>query len=258
MYRRHINLTAQNYGEVLNILEDRFGNKQLIISKHMEQLLKLERVNASTNIKGLRNLYDKVNVHLRSLSSFDVDSDHFGLMLIPVVLEKLPHDIELEMNRRMNKRKWRIGDVLDILKDELEARENCEVSRSNQYSEKSNRLHRNVSGKGFTTEALLTTGNSKGLSPKCAFCYQDLFSDRCTVVTNINAGKEIAKSKKLCFRCLKSYHIIEIVKVKTIATNVNQIDIILQFVNRNYQKTWQRIINISNNRRKIKKKTNKI
>ena len=34
-------LTEQNYKEATEILTDRFGNKQIIISSHMEALLKL-------------------------------------------------------------------------------------------------------------------------------------------------------------------------------------------------------------------------
>ena len=37
-------LTAANYSKALDLLKDRFGNKKLIISKHMDALLGLEKV----------------------------------------------------------------------------------------------------------------------------------------------------------------------------------------------------------------------
>ena len=58
----------------------------------MEQLSKLEYVKSSTNICTLRGLHEKITVHIRSLSSMDIDSQHFGPMLIPVVVELLPND----------------------------------------------------------------------------------------------------------------------------------------------------------------------
>ena len=46
-------LSAANYGEAVEILKKRFGNRQLIISKHMESLLS---VNAVTSDNHLRDL----------------------------------------------------------------------------------------------------------------------------------------------------------------------------------------------------------
>ncbi len=48
------------YDEAIGILKRRFGNKQLIINKHMEQLLGIEGVTSHHDIKGLRRLYDIV------------------------------------------------------------------------------------------------------------------------------------------------------------------------------------------------------
>ena len=206
-----INLTAHNYAEALKILDERFGNKQLIISKHMEQLLKLERVRSSANFRELRSLYDRITVHLRSLSPFEIDSEHFGPMLISVVMEKLPNDIRLEMSRRMNKKEWKINDVVNILKDEVEAREGCEVSKFSKSDKRDYNEHQqNYSEKSFTTESLFKgSRNAKGkFTAKCSFCNQNHFSDQCTVISNVNTRNEIARNKKLCFRCLKSNHMI--------------------------------------------------
>ena len=42
-----LTLTAPNYKEVVSILEKRFGDKQQIISRHMDLLLNLEPVSAA-------------------------------------------------------------------------------------------------------------------------------------------------------------------------------------------------------------------
>jgi len=45
-------LTAANYVEAITVLRQRFGNKQQIISKHMDVLLSLEAVTSQYNSRG--------------------------------------------------------------------------------------------------------------------------------------------------------------------------------------------------------------
>ena len=65
-------LTSTNYHEAINILKKRFGNKQQIISRHMDILLNVEAVMSQHNLKGLRHLYDRVESHVHSLKSLGV------------------------------------------------------------------------------------------------------------------------------------------------------------------------------------------
>ena len=50
-------LTNENYDEALNLLKERYGNTQIIIATHMNQIINLEKVN-TCNVKQLRQLYD--------------------------------------------------------------------------------------------------------------------------------------------------------------------------------------------------------
>ena len=43
------------------------GNKRLIISSHMDNLLKLPVVSSVNDVKGISQLYDKTEIHIRSL-----------------------------------------------------------------------------------------------------------------------------------------------------------------------------------------------
>ena len=52
-------LTNDNYEEAINILKDRFGNKQIIISSPMNSLLKLPTAKEN-DLQQLRSFYDKV------------------------------------------------------------------------------------------------------------------------------------------------------------------------------------------------------
>ena len=56
-----LSLTAANYDEAVAILKRRFGNKQLIINRHMETLLNINSVKSGLNIQALRQLHDLIH-----------------------------------------------------------------------------------------------------------------------------------------------------------------------------------------------------
>ena len=66
-------LTADNYSEAVAILQKRFGNDQLIISKHMETLLGVEAVQAAHDVAALRRMYDKVESNIRGFKVIGCD-----------------------------------------------------------------------------------------------------------------------------------------------------------------------------------------
>ena len=61
-----LSLTAANYDEAVTILKRRFGNKQLIINRHMETLLNISSVKSGLNIQALRQLHDLIESQIRS------------------------------------------------------------------------------------------------------------------------------------------------------------------------------------------------
>ena len=64
-----LSLTASNYKEAVMILEKRFGNKQVIVNKHIKILLNLKPVTSNHNLRGLRRLYDQIEFHVRALKA---------------------------------------------------------------------------------------------------------------------------------------------------------------------------------------------
>ena len=73
-----LSLTNANYEEAILILKSRFGNKQQIINRHMDILLNLPSVSSETNLKGLRQLHDTVQSHMRSLKSMGMAPESYG------------------------------------------------------------------------------------------------------------------------------------------------------------------------------------
>ena len=59
-------------------------------------------------------------------------SDQYGPLLIPIILSKIPGDIRLQIARQAKKDAWKIKDLLQIIKFEIEAREISEATKSSE------------------------------------------------------------------------------------------------------------------------------
>ena len=65
-----LSLTEANYKEALEILEQRYGNKQTIVNSHMSELVSFSPVKSINATRRLRELYGKVETNLRSLDAW--------------------------------------------------------------------------------------------------------------------------------------------------------------------------------------------
>ena len=184
-------LTNDNYQAALDLLKERYANPQLTIASHMNKILQVEKVSSSKNVKELRQLYDKIECHVRSLKTVGIDSEHYGPLLIPIILERMPSDIKLEISRKLGTSNWQIEMFMGILKDEITARESCDFLMGNSREVKWEKDSRHLS-----TEALFTSGSRC----TCAFCGENHYHDKCTVVTDVKQRKEIVWRKRLCYR----------------------------------------------------------
>ena len=94
-----LSLTEANYKAAIEILNERFGRKQQIISAHMYELLKLPSCLGTERSTSLRNAYDKISVHVRGLASLGVSSEQYGELLTPVIMAKLPGEVRVRIAR---------------------------------------------------------------------------------------------------------------------------------------------------------------
>ena len=61
-----LTLTSENYQTGIQVLKDRFGNEQVLISAHMASLLRINKIKSVDNIKGLRMLYNHIENCVRN------------------------------------------------------------------------------------------------------------------------------------------------------------------------------------------------
>ena len=94
-------ISSENYDKAIELLEKRFGNKQVIVSRYIEDLMLLPKVSSKEGLRGLRLLYDKMEATTRSLKSIGVQSESHNAVLSPVIMSKLPSELRLLISRKI-------------------------------------------------------------------------------------------------------------------------------------------------------------
>lgn len=101
-----------NFDEAIKLLQDRFGNKDRIISKHMEALLNIESVMSASNTVALRTLYDRVETHTRELRALGVAAEAYKCLLPSVLMKKLPNELCLSLSRNIPEVEWNLDSIM--------------------------------------------------------------------------------------------------------------------------------------------------
>ncbi|KAL5502091.1 hypothetical protein EMCRGX_G008809 [Ephydatia muelleri] len=180
-----ISLTSSNYTEAVAVLKKRFGNKQLIISAHMDMLMNREGVSSGRNLKAIRELHNHVESHVRSLQSLGVPSSSFGAMLASVIMNKLPHDLHLAVSKEITDGEWDLKKVMAVVEKEIDARERA-AANAKPVQRGMGRSHQP------TASALLSSSGS----PSCSFCGQPHFSANCETVADVRERKQLLRSQQ--------------------------------------------------------------
>ena len=180
------------------ILQKRFGNKQQIIARHMDILLNTDAVTSQYNLKALRQLYDLVESHIRSLRSLGVPADSYGTLLSSVLLNKLPQEFRLIISRKTGNDDWNLDFIMKEMEEEIKARERSALNPASLGTP----VRRST--KEVPTAAALF---SRTYTQSCCYCQQEHCSDKCGVVTQVEARKQVLKKAGRCFVCLRRGHI---------------------------------------------------
>ena len=204
-----LTVTDANYDAAINILNQRFGKPQQIISAHMDELLKIPACNGDKPSQ-LRFVYDKVSVHVRGLEALGVDASQYGSLLIPIIMAKLPQDVRVQIARNTTQDVWKIGALLAVIQREVEAREisdNVKVTSDNRKPPALPVLPRDKLSP--TANTLMAQGAGKTPANKgfqCVYCAGNHYSASCDRMTDTNSRKEILKRDRRCLVCLRRGH----------------------------------------------------
>lgn len=150
------------------MLKERFGKPQIIISAHVDEMLKIQ---ASTDgrLSSLRYVYDKISVNVRGLmASLGVQSKQYGSLLIPIVMSKLASDVRLQIARKNSSEIWKIDELLEAVKTEIEARESSEGARASAVDNRKF-SNNNKTKAPLGASALFTKTHARGLQDSLCF-----------------------------------------------------------------------------------------
>ena len=209
--------TNETYFEAVRLLHERFGDKQVIISGHMNKFKELKEVKSMANVKELRNLYDKVESNVRSLESVGVSMGTYGTFLAPEILKLLPQELRIILTRKLPDM-WDLGLLLRELQEEVNVREKCMFAYAATPTDKevftpsvqTPRVRSQPSASALYT-GVTRNGHSQNREKSntfaCIFCSKDHLSRNCDIVTDHRARRDILRQKGRCFICMRSGHL---------------------------------------------------
>ncbi|XP_065053577.1 uncharacterized protein LOC135682559 isoform X2 [Rhopilema esculentum] len=204
-------LTDDNYDSAVEILSNRYAKPMQIKRAHINDIMNLPPVFNERNIVRLRHLYDDIETHFRGLEALGADKDSYSSVVVPVVMEKIPEAIRINMIRfggdYLN---WNLDELLKALAKELEIREiHTPMLRMNYQPQTAQNQQRPSSGrqseKTATTSALFA-GKERDQKNICQFCLGNHLPEDCSKFTTVAERKNILFKFARCFLCLNKGH----------------------------------------------------
>ena len=203
-------VTAANYKAAVDLLHQRYAKPALIKRAHINEILKCNSVWDEKYVGKLRALHDKVETHHRGLEALHVEEESYATIVVPVLLEKIPQAVRLNMVRASSKDQleWNVQDFLESLRKEIDVREiRAPILGSGTGDRRPNYLRRSVE-RPFAegTATALHTFRIERMEKRCAYCLEKHEEENCGKVKDLEDRRNIIKKFGRCFICLKKGH----------------------------------------------------
>ena len=130
-------------------------------------------------------------------------------LLIPIVMSKLPNNIRLQIARNTTSEVWKIEELTERIRIEMEAREASERVKAVEPTSSHPGQPRlpEFNGKPKATAGrFLVESPPTPFTPTCVYCNGQHFSASCEKVKGISERKAILGRDKRCFMCLRRGH----------------------------------------------------
>jgi hypothetical protein len=124
-----------------------------------------------------------------------------GSLLIPIIMSKLPNDIRIQIARKANSDTWKIDELLEVIKVEIEVREASERIKTND----NNKL-RPSNRPNYGSASALTTRSGESFKLQCVYCKGEHYSASCETIKNVRERKDILRQSGRCFNCIRKGH----------------------------------------------------
>ena len=205
-----LTITSDNYRTACDILQKRFGRKEKIIYSHILELLNIQ-VGPKYSIASLWKLQDSLVTHVRSLETLGVAGDQYGVILTPLILTRLPHDIRMEWAREGESHESDLEFLLTFLQKEIQRRERSQTFKAPPQIEE-----KRYAGLTPTAAALHNSSKSNGAAAasgggkpmSCNLCGKRHKTEMCWDLTRrtVTDRKDKVQNANLCFKCFSKRH----------------------------------------------------
>ena len=91
--------TINNYKKAIELMTERFGNSQTLISANMRVLSRIPRIESMSNIPQLRSVYDSLETSIRNLKDLGVETTTYGSLLVTNIFERIPEELQVIISR---------------------------------------------------------------------------------------------------------------------------------------------------------------
>lgn len=116
---KQLYLNTTNCKGAIDILDEWYGNKQILVSPHKQKLDKLHRIKPSNDISRHRKMVGEIEVCLTSFKVLNISIATSGAIIVPFLNEKLSSDIRLILSQKFRNDDWQDDDILKLLKREF-------------------------------------------------------------------------------------------------------------------------------------------
>lgn len=192
-----VSLSANNYKIAWQLMNDTYDNKNLLVYNHLKQLVSIPQMNIS-NSSGLRSLSNQISKHLNSLSELGVPTDHWDVLIIFLMCEKLDSKSEQAWEEY---NKTNVLPTLNDFKKFLKA-------KADTLEKIENRKRSSIKNVGDSKSHPIRKSFAM-FQTKCIFCNGEHYITNCSnfLKNAVNKRVEFCKAKKLCLNCLKPNHL---------------------------------------------------
>ena len=213
---KDLSLTSANYEKAVEILKERYGSKQILISSYMDVLMKLPS-NDMKDINKLRKIYNSLETSVRNLADLGVEITSYGTLLISIIFDRIPTELKLLISRKFKNDVFDLDILIEIFKEELFARERVQAIGGNKNNSSDETDY--VTGNNLLNNSRISDKKYENKYDSalkvCVYCGgKNHISTRCNTITHTETRRNNLKKAGRCFLCLSKGHLKKHCKVK--------------------------------------------
>lgn len=169
----------------------------------MDDLTNMAPVYSNHDLRGMRQLYNLVEVHVRGIKALGAPSASYGSLLSSVLMSKVPQEVRLIISREVKGGDWELDRLLAVMHQESEPRERAAQGNHNPQQDPPFRRNKQHWKGPPSASSLFSKSDSK---PTCTCCKQPYSSNSCETVSNAQAQRDVLKTGR-CYVCLRKDHL---------------------------------------------------